>query len=55
MKKNVWFRNFLLLILCGILAVVFAGFLVWDSKTEAERSEKLMREAKKVMKKRWKI
>ena len=47
MRKNTWLRNLLLLIICGVLTVAFAGFLIWDSKVEAERSEKLMREAKK--------
>ena len=45
-KKTSWAWNFLLVLICGALAVALAGFIVWDSKTEAAKSEKLVQEVK---------
>ena len=46
-KKSSWAWNFLLLIICAALTVALAGFIAWDSKTEAAKNEKLVQEAKK--------
>lgn len=48
MRKNTRILNFLLLIICGALAVIFVSFLAWNSKAEAASSEKLMQEAEKI-------
>lgn len=45
-NKTSWAWNFLLVLICGALAVALAGFIVWDSKTEAAKSEKLVQEVK---------
>lgn len=45
-KKNSWAWNFLLVIICGALAVALVGFIAWDSKAEAAKSAKLEQEAK---------
>ncbi len=45
-KRTSWAWNFLLLIICAVLAVALVGFIVWDSKSEAAKSEKLIQEAK---------
>lgn len=50
-KKSSWAWNFLLLIICAALTVALAGFITWDSKTEAAKNEKLVQEAKKGSKK----
>lgn len=50
-KKSSWAWNFLLLIICAALTVALAGFIAWDSKTEAAKNEKLVQEAKKGSKK----
>ena len=46
-KKSSWAWNFLLLIICAALTVALAGFIAWDSKTEAAKNEKLVQEEKK--------
>lgn len=46
-KKSSWAWNFLLLIICVALTVALAGFIAWDSKSEAAKNEKLVQEAKK--------
>lgn len=50
-RKSSWAWNFLLLIICAALTVALAGFIAWDSKTEAAKNEKLVQEAKKGSKK----
>lgn len=50
-KKSSWAWNFLLLIICAALTVALAGFIAWDSKTEAAKNEKLVQESKKGSKK----
>ena len=50
-KKSSWAWNFLLLIICVALTVALAGFIAWDSKSEAAKNEKLVQEAKKENKK----
>ncbi len=50
-RKTAWAWNFLLVIVCIGLAVCFGGLLVWESQSEAIKSEKLVQEAKKDKKK----
>lgn len=47
MRRNTKILNFLLLVICAALAVLFIGFLAFDAKTEAAINQKLTQEAKK--------
>lgn len=46
-KRTSWAWNFLLLIICAVLAVALVGFIALDAKSEAVKSAKLVQEAKK--------